>query len=344
MIEKSFWGNINDTPIYIYRITNSRGHFVDLLNYGAAVHRIFVPDRDGVLKDVVLGAKDEEAFLTGFTGEGICVGRCANRIANGQFELNGKTYQLEINSGTNCIHSGSDHYGRKVFCAAFDSDSNIVHFYHTDEGKSGFNSRVHVSISYTWTNEDELIIDYDLLPEEDTILSPTNHSYFNLDQGDVRDLVLWINADMYAPRTANGLPEGDIIPVEDTAFDFRAPAVIGERIQMIPGERKGFDDNLILNGEGFRKAAVLHSRNSGRTLSVYTDMPGIVLFCGGPREPVEGKDGRRYGPYCFVCLETQYISNAINCPSYKSPAAKGKEHFLSRTVFAFSVDEAPLRE
>jgi len=337
MITKQFWDQVNGKDVFIYTLKNAFGESVDLLSYGAAIHRFIMLDKNGELKDVVLGAKDGEAFK-GFVGEGIAVGRCANRIAKGECVVNGKKIVLEKNSGELNIHSGQDHYGKQFWEAEVDEATNTVRFYLEDQGKSGFNCVVHACISYTFHDDHQLKITYDLDPEDDTVLSPTNHSYFNLDQGDVRDLELTIHATNYAPRTENKLPEGDIVPVAGTVFDYTNPTLIGEGMNRTENPVMGYDDNWILDGEGFRKVARLHSNQSGRTLNVYTDMPGLVCFVGGPREPVPGKDGRTYGPYSFICLETQYVTNAVNCPQYVSPVHLSHEKLHSETVFEVVVE------
>jgi aldose 1-epimerase len=334
MIQKELWDVMDGKEIWLLRIFNRHGEYVELLSYGASLHSAYVQDREGKLSDVVLGAENAEDLRAGFTGEGVVVGRCANRIADGRCVIGGKTVILEQNQKGNCLHSGCDQYGLHHFEWKIDEAENSVHFYHIDEGKCGFNTRVNVHISYHFDDNHRLLIRYDLDPEEETVLSPTNHAYFNLDQGDVRDLHLFMDADFYLPKTEKGLPEGGILPVKETVFDFRESIRIGDAMARHEGIR-GYDDHFLLNGEGMRRVATLRSEKSGRVLNVYTDMPSITMYASGLGRAYRGKNGRTYEGYPFVCLETQFPTNAVNCPQYASPIFGAHERLISETVFEF---------
>ena len=339
MIQTEIWDKIDEKDVYLFRIFNRHGEYVELLSYGASLHSVCVKDRKGNLADVVLGAENAEDLQAGFTGEGVVVGRCANRIADGRCVIGGKTVVLEQNQKGNCLHSGCDHYGQKHFRFEVDESENTVHFYHTDEGKCGFNTRVNVHISYHFDDNHRLSVRYDLDPEEETVLSPTNHAYFNLDGGDVRELCLFMDADFYLPKTEKGLPEGGILPVKGTVFDFRESIRIGDAMARFDTV-KGYDDHFLLNGEGMRRVATLRSEKSGRVLNVYTDMPSITMYASGVGRAYRGKNGRTYEGYPFVCLETQFPTNAVNCPQYASPVFGAHERLISETVFEFVTDAA----
>ena len=338
MIQKELWDAMDGREIWLLRILNCHGEYVELLSYGASLHSAYVKDREGNLSDVVLGAKCASDLAAGFTGEGVSVGRCANRIADGRCVIGGKTVILEQNQNVNCLHSGCDQYGLHHFTFEIDEAENTVHFFHTDEGKCGFNTRVAVKISYRFDDAHRLTIHYNLDPEEETVLSPTNHAYFNLDQSDVRDLRLWIDADSYLPKTEKGLPEGDILPVTDTVFDFRKSIRLGDAMQRAEGV-VSYDDHLLLNGAGQRLVAILSSEKSGRVLNVYTDMPSMTFYASRLGRAFAGKNGRTYEGYCFICLETQFPTNAVNCPSYASPVFSAHERLISETVFEFVTDK-----
>lgn len=334
MIQKELWDVMDGKEIWLLRIFNRHGEYVELLSYGASLHSAYVQDREGKLSDVVLGAENAEDLQAGFTGEGVVVGRCANRIADGRCVIGGKEVILEQNQKGNCLHSGCDQYGLHHFEWEIDETESSVHFYHIDEGKCGFNTRVNVHISYHFDDNHRLLIRYDLDPEEETVLSPTNHAYFNLDQGDVRELHLFMDADFYLPKTEKGLPEGGILPVSETVFDFRESIRIGDAMARFETV-KGYDDHFLLNGEGMRRVATLRSEKSGRVLNVYTDMPSITMYASGLGRAYKGKGGRTYEGYPFVCLETQFPTNAVNCPKYASPIFGTHEHLISETVFEF---------
>lgn len=342
MIEQSLFGIMeNGREVYLYRITNQAGEYAELLSYGASLHRLCVMDRDGGLGDVVLGEESVDGFA-GFCTEGVVVGRCANRIADARYEIGGRVYQLEPGRGGHCLHSGSSNYGQKHFKAIVNEEENRVTFLLEDDGACGFGCVVHASISYTWNDAHQLIIDYQLIPEGTTLLSPTNHSYFNLGCKDARDHILQINADRVALKSERGVPEGNVIEVRGTYLDFRTPRLIRDALKdMIPakGRRSGFDDNYILNGTGFREIGNLVSVSSGRRMRVMTDMPGLVLFAASLPEPHQGKNGMIYDGYCFVCMETQYVSNAINCEAFQKPIFRKGEKMISRTMYEFSVLE-----
>jgi aldose 1-epimerase len=339
MIQKELWDVMDGKEIWLLRIFNRHGEYVELLSYGASLHSAYVQDREGKLSDVVLGAENAEDLQAGFTGEGVVVGRCANRIADGRCVIGGKEVILEQNQKGNCLHSGCDQYGLHHFEWKIDEAENSVHFYHIDEGKCGFNTRVNVHISYHFDDNHRLSIRYDLDPEEETVLSPTNHAYFNLDQGDVRDLHLFMDADFYLPKTEKGLPEGGILPVSETVFDFRESIRIGDAMARFETV-KGYDDHFLLNGEGMRRVATLRSEKSGRILNVYTDMPSITMYASSLGRAYKGKGGRTHEGYPFVCLETQFPTNAVNCPQYASPIFGAHEHLISETVFEFVTDPA----
>ncbi len=337
MIQTERWGFVDGKEVALFRISNCHGEYVELLSYGASLHSVYVKDREGNLSDVVLGADNAADLQASFTGEGVVVGRCANRIADGKCVIGGKTVALEQNQKGNCLHSGQDHYGLQHFRYEVDEEKNTVHFFHVDEGKCGFHTRVNVHISYHFGDDHRLCIRYDLDPEEETVLSPTNHAYFNLDQGDVRKLRLWMDADFYLPKTEKGLPEGEIAPVSGTVFDFRESIRIGDAMARF-GKIKGYDDHLLLNGEGMRRVATLRSDASGRVLNVYTDMPSLTFYASCLGNAYNGKKGRVYEGYPFVCLETQFPTNAVNCPQYASPIFAAHEHLISETVFEFITD------
>lgn len=341
MIEKELFGNLVDgTAVILYRIINSFGEYVELLDYGASIHSVCVFNKNGELGDVVLGARCAQD-LADFTLEGYTVGRCANRIANASFEVEGRKIQLEAGRGGHCLHSGSGNYAHKHFTAEADSSDNKVVFMYHDKGEGGFGCTAEVQIIFSFDDTHCLSIEYIIIPDGTTVISPTNHAFFNLGCEDSRDHVLQIDADYYAVKSENGIPEGKVAAVEGTPLDFITPQIIRNNLErgnevFFAGQSRAFDDNLILRGDGFRKVAMLYSPQSGRTMQVYTDMPSMVLFTFGAERCINGKGMDVYSGFRSVCLETQYVTNAVNCNNFESPVFHKGEIMKSKTIYQFT--------
>lgn len=321
-----------------YRIENANGEFVELLNYGAAVHSVFVRDRDGRLDDVVLGGPTADTALIA-NGEGITIGRVANAIADARYTCGGRTYVLE-KSGRfgGFMHGGRDNYGRKLFDAE-PLDGQSVRMYLRDEGSVGFGCAADVYVTFTFDDSSRLSIEYDICPEGDTPICPTNHAYFNLSGGDVRDLFLRVYADKAAVMENHNVTDRRI-DVAGTYRDFRTMSRIGDRavLREEPDMRGRYNVFYDLGDRGFAKAAELLCRENGRRMEVYTDMPALILFTCCTGADMVPKYGKPYPEICAVCLETQYMPNAVNCSTYAKPFFKKGEHFVSKTVYAFSCE------
>ncbi len=337
MVSEKVFGTLSDgKECRIITITNGKGESVELVNLGAAVHAIHVLDRDGKLDDVTMGVP-EARDLEGNTMEGVIIGRVANSIKNGEFVQNGQLVRLEKGGrGGHFMHGGSGNYAKKFFTAEYDPAGSSVTFSYRDTGEGGWGNCVDVKITYSFNDLSELDIHYDLMPEADTALSPTNHTYFNLSGGDIRELELKVFSDQAAAKDETNQPDGTTVPVEGTAADFTEPVTIGERLAR--ETRKGFNEYFVIPGEGFRQAASLYCRENGRRMDVYTDMQCLILFTANKKEPVPGKDGKTYKGYCAVCLEAQFVPNAVNCPQFASPLFKAGERFEANTRYSFSAD------
>ena len=337
-MKKTSFGHLaNGTEVLSYRIENNCGEYAEILNYGGILHSLVVKNGNGEMIDVVLGADSAET-MGRTTSDGMLVGRCTNRIKDGIFSINGHEFHLKRpNPNMQFLHSGESNYGRQFFTVEETGKNNSVVLHLEDEGTVGYECLVHATITYTMTEEHALVIDYHLETEGDTLLNPTNHAYFNIGTPDVRNCILQIPADTYAKRAESGMPEGEILPVEGTEFDFRKPIHIGEAMNVC-GRNYDFDDNFIVNGEGYREAAVLTSPEAKLSMHVMTDMPGMVLFIRHDETPVTGKGGKQLTNYASVCLETQYISNAVNCEGMKKPIFLKGEKLDSRTAFVFTTN------
>lgn len=341
MLSQSVFARLDDgRVVHKYRITNAFGEFVEILDYGACLYSVNVLDKNGRLGDVVLGVPDGD-HLTQGRFSGVTVGRCANRIAHGRFRLNGQTIQLECNQGGHHLHGASGGYGGQLFTRIPSAEADQVCLSLLDLGGGGYNNTVQATVCFSFGNDHCLRIHYHMVGQSDTLLCPTNHAYFNLDgASDIRGHELCIQAEQYAVKGADGIPEGETAGVAGTPLDFRRMRLLGEALQenvffsRLPPE---LDDTFLLRHPPgtCALAAQLQSRNSGRTMRVYTDMPALIAFTMFVRNPVPGKHGILYQGYPAIALETQYVPNAVNCTGFAVPLFRAGQPLISDTVYAF---------
>lgn len=328
--------------VHLYRISNCKGECVELLDYGATIHAICVADRDGNIDDVVLGAP-ESSDLTKCNVMGSTIGRCANRIAHGRYEADGKVYQLEQNMNGHFLHGASGNYAKKLFEAAVDEKSNTVTFSLVDQGEGGFDCTVRLQVSYSFGDDSVLTMTTHMVPDGTTVLNPTNHAYFNLGVSDVRNLHLKLRANSRVSRDTDGLPDGGRIAVHGTSADFTMSRTILDAMNNDPteyfsGPMPRYDEFYILDRKPALPAAELYSPENGRVMHILTDMPSLVLFVFPKSQAVPGKNGQVYSGYCAVCLEPGYVPNAVNCPQYDSPIYRKGEILHSVTKYMFKTD------
>jgi aldose 1-epimerase len=323
---------------------------VRIMTYGGTVVSITTPDRLGEIAEVTLGHDTLAAYEADAMATGALIGRCANRIANGRFTLDGVTYQLSTNAGHDHLHGGVRGFQRAVWSAepfTRGSDAGVVLRYLSPDGEEGYPGTVPVRVTYTLTGRDELVIEYHATTDRATPVNLTQHSYFNLGGDGVSDILdheLTIAASSFTPMTARLIPTGEIQPVAGTPFDFTSPHPIGERIDADDEQLNyggGYDHNFVLDragaGENLGFAARLHSPRSGRTLELFTTQPGMQLYSGnGLGLDTTGDEGPRFRPRGAVALETQHFPNAPNEPRFPSVILRPGELFSSRTVYRFS--------
>lgn len=330
-----------------FTLRNVHGLEVDLLDYGATIASIRVPDRAGTFDDIVLGFDRGEEYLGQHPYFGAVVGRYANRIAGGRFELDGRTHTLATNDGPNHMHGGDRGFNAFIWHATGAEADAVTFSRLSPDGEEGYPGALRVAVSYALTEDSELIVRYTATTDRTTILNLTQHTYFNLGgqaSGDILDHELRLDADRFTPVDDTQIPTGAIVPVEGTPFDFRAPVAIGARIadahpQLEVG--KGYDHNWVLNGAGDASALaarVVHPP-SGRTLEVRTTETGLQFYSGNLLDgTVTGKSGIRYGKHAGLCLETQHFPDSPNHPSFPSTVLRRGEEFQSTTVFRFGVE------
>ena len=345
---KKFQSKSNDKETALYVLTNEKGMEVCVTNVGARIVSIMAPDKTGEFRDVVLGFDNVKDYLTKDSNFGATIGRYGNRIANGQFTLDGKTYQLPQNDGQNCLHGGPNGWHTVIFDVDEADESHIRLSYLSPDGEAGFPGNVKYAVTYTLNKFNELKIEYEAETDAPTVINPTNHSYFNLD-GDPANSVcesydLIIDADYFTPTDENLIPTGEIVPVDDTPMDFRMMRDISTSIDdnsFTPiAYGHGYDHNWVLdtNRDINEAAATALSLNSGIVLKVYTDQPGIQVYCGNFLDgTVKGKHGIVYPHRSAICLETQHFPDSPNHPEFPSTVLRPGEKFESTTIYAFSI-------
>ncbi|MBQ9265373.1 MAG: galactose mutarotase [Clostridia bacterium] len=328
----------------LYTMTNKIGASVSVLDFGAHLVSICVPDKNGRMADVCLGFDSFEEYDQKSGSLGATVGRYANRIGQACFSLNGVQYSLFANNGRNTLHGGREGFDKKWWrgqTLEAEKEDAVIFTYVAHDMEEGFPGKMHVQVTYAFDNDCRLSIRYMAQSDKDTVVNLTNHAYFNLaGQGTMLNHTLQVNADAVTDVDSELIPTGDMLDVAGTPLDLRQGAVIGERIAR-KGEHRlleganGFDCNFVLNGEGVKEAAVLTDPESGRVMTTYTTEPGIQVYTGQGLH-VSGKGGAQYVPYSGVALETQHFPDSPNHPAFPTTVLKAGDTFQSATVYVFS--------
>jgi aldose 1-epimerase len=345
-VQSTPFGTQGGRPVTLYTLTNSHGVEIKAMNYGGIILSIKVPDRKGQLGDIVLGHETMEGYVPNPPFLGAIVGRYANRIAGGTFTLDGKAYNLPKNDGPNTLHGGVDKtFNKVVWEGEPKGKSGVAFTYLSKDGEEGFPGNVKVKVTYTLTEANELVIDYEATTDKATPINLSQHSYFNLAGEGTSDILnheVMINADRFTPVDKNLIPTGELRPVKGTPFDFTTSTKVGARIedtydQMVLGH--GYDHNWVINrkGAGLVLAARVYEPTSGRVLEVSTTQPGVQFYTGNFLDgTVTGKQGHVYKRRFGLCLETQHFPDSPNHPDFPSTILKPGETFKSKTVFKFS--------
>lgn len=346
MVSKRVFGHTSHgEEVSLFRLENASGVAAEVIDFGAILVSLYVPDKNGKAEDIVLGFDTVAEYEINPSFFGSTIGRNANRIADARFTLNGVTYELARNDGPNNLHSEFNTcFNKKMFKAEIlEADNAVKMTVFSPDGDQGFPGNMTASVTYRLTDAGELEIRYEAECDADTVYNPTNHSYFNLAghaSGSAMGHKLKLNAGHYTPTVPGSIPTGEIAPVAGTPFDFTQTHVIGERIDADNAQLAmagGYDHNFVIDreGAGLVETAVLSEENSGRHMTVYTDLPGVQFYAGNFIAPQNGKGGVKYGKRCGVCLETQFFPNAINDPGFASPILRKGERFVSVTKYVF---------
>jgi aldose 1-epimerase len=342
-----FSTEVNHSQTNLYTLKNKSGMEVCITNFGGRIVSIMVPDKDGKMQDVVLGFDNIDDYIRIPSDFGASIGRYANRIAQGRFVLDNDTIQLPQNNFGHCLHGGPQGWQYQVYDANLIDNTTLELTRLSPDGDENFPGNVTAKVTFKLSDDNALDIKYSATTDKKTIINMTNHSYFNL-SGDpsqpATDHILYVNADNYTPVDSTFMTTGEIIPVKDTPMDFITPKAIGQDItkydfvQLKNGN--GYDHNWVLNTNGdiTKPAARLTSPQSGITLEVYTNEPGIQVYTGNFLDgSIQGKKGITYNQRASVCLETQHYPDSPNKPQWPSVILEPGQTYNSECIFKFSI-------
>ena len=353
ILAAAFAAEVSETPfgktpqgeeVTLFSMTNASGMRAGVIEYGAILVSLEVPDRNGKLADIALGFDDLDSYIRRNPLFGAVVGRYANRIAGARFELDGVEHRITANAGQNHIHGGGNKRFDKVVWKGSpyhnDREAGVRLTHLSADGEEGFPGNINCTVTYALTNANELKITYEATTDKPTIINLTNHSYFNLagaGSGNVLDHELTINAPWYTPAGPGLIPTGQIHSVAGTPLDFTTPRKIGERITEL-AETGGYDHNYVLAGSygSAVLAARVYEPNSGRIMEAYTTEPGMQLYTANGMRNLAGKGGKLYGRHHSFCLETQHFPDSPNKPHFPSTILRPGRKFQSTTTFKFS--------
>ena len=343
---EAFVGEKNGKATALYTLTNANGMEVCITNFGGRLVSVMVPDKDGKMVDVILGFDNINDYMTKPSDFGASIGRYANRIAGGKFVLDGETVVLNQNDGENCLHGGAEGWQYQVYEAEQLDAQTLKLTMHSPDGEMGFPGNVTAVVTYTLTDDNAIDIAYSGTTDKPTVLSMTNHAYFNLSGNHAvegTDQLLYVNADTFTPANGKLIPIGEMRPVDGTPFDFRTPKAIGQDInadyeQLVLGN--GYDHNWVLNtaGDVTKLALSVYSPVTGILLEEYTDQPGVQVYTGNfLTGRVAGKHGIMYPKRASVCIETQLFPDTTNRPEWPTATLRPGETYTHRCIYKFSV-------
>lgn len=348
LLHSNFRTEVDGKKTDLYILRNKNNMEVCITNFGGRIVSVMVPDKDGQMRDVVLGFDSIQDYISKPSDFGASIGRYANRINQGKFTLDGVEYQLPRNNYGHCLHGGPQGFQYRVYDAVQLNPQELQLTYVAKDGEEGFPGNITCKVLMKLTDDNAIDIQYEAETDKPTIVNMTNHSYFNLDgdAGSNAEHLLTIDADYYTPVDSTFMTTGEIVPVEDTPMDFRTPMPVGERIndfdfvQLKNGN--GYDHNWVLNAKGDinRRAASLKSQKTGIVLDVYTNEPGVQVYAGNFLDgSLTGKKGITYNQRASVCLETQKYPDTPNKPEWPSAVLRPGEKYMSQCIFKFSVDK-----
>ncbi len=344
---KDFQTTVNGKKTDLYILKNRKGYEVAVSNYGGAIVAIMVPDKDGKVANVIEGHDSIQSILNSpepFLST--LIGRYGNRIAKGQFTLNGKDYQLAVNNGVNHLHGGPTGFHSRVWDAKQMGPRSLALHRKSSYGEEGFTGELDVTVEYTFTDQNELVIEYLATTNKKTICNLTHHAFFALPgiadpTPTIEEQILEINADFYTPIDETSIPTGEILKVAGTPFDFRTPKAVGNDIEADNEQIKngqGYDHNYVLNKQEEGElsfAARLTDPHSGRTMEVYTTEPGLQLYTGNFLFGFKGSHGASFPRRSAICFEAQHFPDTPNRPYFPSVILAPGEQYKQKTIYRF---------
>lgn len=327
--------------ISLYHLENNSGAYVEIADFGARLVKIVVPNKNGEMTDVIQGLSSGDMYENEESYFGAICGRFANRIKDGRFTLNGKEYQLAVNNNSNHLHGGMVGYSHRMWNAQL-KDDKLVLTIESPDGDENYPGNLTLTVTYGWTEDNELSILYEATTDADTIINVTSHGYFNLNGEGTSSILnheLFIDADAITELDPTQVPTGNLLPVEGTPFDFRTIHTVGKFLDSKHPQLATFgtyDHNFTINGDGLREAAVLQSKESGIRMTCFTDQPGLQIYVAPVETPINGKFGAPYPAWTSICMETQHYPDSINHENFPSVVLKADESFRSKTLYHFS--------
>ena len=348
--QEDFITTINGKQTNLYTLTNESGMEVSITNYGGALVAIMVPDKDGKMANVIQGhdniqdcMSSPEPFLS------TLIGRYGNRICKGKFTMNDKEYSLAVNNGPNHLHGGPTGFHARVWDAEQINGHELVLRYISAYYEEGFPGELNMTVKYSLTDDNELVIDYRGTTNKKTVVNMTSHGFFSLagianPTPSAMNVICQINADFFIPIDENSIPTGEILKVEGTPFDFRTPTPVGERIDADCPQIKngaGYDHCFVLNKREVGElsfAAKIVEPGSGRTMEVYTTEPGVQFYSDNWADGYKGQFGATFGRRSALCFEAQHFPDSPNRAHFPSVILRPGEVYKQKTIYKFGVE------
>lgn len=350
-VVKSSFGKTKDgQEVSAYRLTNAKGAYAQVLDYGAVLQAVVVKDKDDKDTDVVLGYDTVEGYEKGGCFFGATIGRSGNRIEGAGFTIEGQEYRLTANENENNLHSGPEGYESRMWQVReiCEEENSITFGLLSPDGDQGYPGELNIMVKYQMSENNEVIIHYMGVCDRDTVVNMTNHSYFNLeghDSGSVNDIRLKIQGGGYTPvADSKSIPTGEVAPVKGTPMDFTKFKEIGRDMDAKFDQLQytgGYDHNYAADDYEpgmIRVIANAHSSKTGITMEVSSDLPGVQFYAGNFVKDEHGKEGVIYGEHSGFCLETQYFPNSVNQESFVSPVLEAGQPYNTITIYRFDVE------
>ena len=343
IVKKEFGTTTEGKPITLYSIENKNGIVANIMDFGAILVGLCVPDKKGNIKDIVLGYDKSESYFGNWNMFGAIIGPSANRVSNAKFTVDGIVYEIADNNFGNNLHSDFGKGYHKKLWSVETKENSIVLFLTDEDGSMGFPGNRKIQVIYTLTDDNELKIDYYVTSDKKTLINMTNHSYFNLeghDSGTIENHEVQINASYYTPINEFFIPTGELAQVESTPFDFRTIKPVNKDIDSDNTQIKyagGYDHNWVIDDyDGtVKKVAIARSPESGITMEVYTDQQGIQFYTANGMGQHIGKAGAEYGVRRGLCFETQAFPDSVNKDNFPDVIYGPERPYKTTTIYKF---------